>query len=391
MPGSTDYGSLDSVYLDHNATTSIDERVLEVMMPFLKGHSGNASSGHQPGRVARAAIDVAREQVAEFVNAHPSQVVFTGGGTEANNLAVKGVAGRLPPGLIAISSVEHSSVSEPAEALVNSGWSVEKIAVDQSGKISEASLSEFSNKSPKIFAVMSANNETGVIQNITKVAEVAHTCGAYLLTDAVQAAGKIPLDFAASGAHMMSLSAHKIYGPNGVGALVVDKSVDMEPLLHGGGHEKGRRAGSENVAAIVGFGKASELAASELVKRQNHTRELQVYLEERLLTDIPRLKIFGQQEERLSNTTFFAVPGLDGETLLMALDQAGLAVSSGSACGTGDVDPSHVLLAMGIGSDLARSAVRVSTGKETSQEQLSHFVKCLKEQVQVLQSFGAVA
>lgn len=386
-----DNAYLDNVYLDNNATTPIDERVLESMLPYLKGQFANASSGYRLGREVRAAIDVAREQVASFVNAHPSQVVFTSGGTEANNMAVKGIAGRLPPGLIATSAVEHSSVSEPAEALVKGGWSVAKIAVDSIGRIDEASLSAIVSRAPKIMAVMMANNETGVVQNVAQVAEAAETCGAYFLTDAVQAAGKIPVDFSTNGAHLMSLSAHKIYGPKGVGALIVDKAVDMEPLLHGGGHEKGRRAGTENVAAIVGFGKASELAVYELAGRQKHMRELQAYLEERLTSDIPQLKIFGQQAVRLPNTTFFAVPDIEGETLLMTLDQAGLAVSSGSACGTGDVEPSHVLLAMGVDAGLARSAVRVSTGKDTSRDEIDHFVKCLKEQIQVLRSFGAVA
>ena len=391
MSGSSENNYLDSVYLDNNATTPIDERVLEAMLPYLKGRYANASSGHRLGREVRAAMDIARDQVAAFVNAHPSQVVFTSGGTEANNMAIKGVASRLSPGLIAVSAVEHSSVSEPAEALKRSGWSLKKIAVDSFGQIEETSLSSVVSQAPKIMAVMMANNETGVLQDIVRMAETARTCGAIFITDAVQAAGKIPLDFSASGAHLMSLSAHKIYGPKGAGALIVDKAVDMEPLLHGGGHEKGRRAGTENVAAIVGFGKAAELAANELADRQSHMQELQGYLEEQLITDIPGLKIFGQQAERLPNTTFFAVPGLDGETLLMALDQAGLAVSSGSACGTGDVEPSHVLLAMGIDAGLARSAVRVSTGKDTSRDEINHFVKCLKEQIQVLQSFGAVA
>ena len=383
--------NLDSVYLDNNATTPIDERVLEAMLPYLKGRYANASSGYRLGREVRAAIDIAREQVAAFVNAHPSQVVFTSGGTEANNMAIKGVAARCSPGLIALSAVEHSSVNEAAEAMKKSGWSMAEIAVDHSGRIKETSLSVIADQAPKIIAVMMANNETGVVQNIAQVAEAARTCDAILLTDAVQAAGKIPLDFSASGAHLMSLSAHKIYGPKGVGALIVDKAVDMEPLLHGGGHEKGRRAGTENVAAIVGFGKAAELAANELADRQSHMQELLGYLEEQLITDIPGLKIFGQQAERLPNTTFFSVPGLDGETLLMALDQAGLAVSSGSACGTGDVEPSHVLLAMGIDVGLARGAVRVSTGKESSRDEINHFAKCLKEQIQILQSFGAVA
>lgn len=383
--------NLGNIYLDNNATTPVDERVLDVMLPFFQGSYANASSGHRLGREVRAAMDIAREQVAALVNAHSSQVVFTSGGTEANNMAIKGLAARLSPGLISASAVEHSSVSEPAQAMVKSGWSVEKIEVDNFGQIDEMSLSSVVSQAPKIMAVMMANNETGVVQNITQVAEAAQTCGAILLTDAVQAAGKIPLNFSASGAQLMSLSAHKIYGPKGVGALIVDKTVDMEPLLHGGGHEKGRRAGTENVAAIVGFGKAAELAVNGLAERQNHMKELRSYLEERLITDIPGLKVFGQQAERLPNTTFFAVPGLDGETLLMALDQAGLAVSSGSACGTGDVEPSHVLLAMGVEAELARSAVRVSTGKDTSRDELDHFVKCLKKQVRILQSFGAVA
>ena len=396
MSGSSENRSLndvclDGVYLDNNATTPVDERVLETMLPYLKGRFANASSGYRLGREVRAAIDVAREQVAALVNAHPSQVVFTSGGTEANNMAMKGLAARLSPELIAVSAVEHSSVSEPAKALRKNGWSVAKIAVDGSGQIDEASLSSVVSQSPKIMAVMMANNETGAIQDLTHVAEVARTCGATLLTDAVQAAGKIPLDFSACGAHLMSLSAHKIYGPKGAGALIVDKTVDLEPLLHGGGHEKGRRAGTENVAAIVGFGAASELVANELTERQKHMQGLQKILEQQLVTDIPGLRIFGQQAERLPNTTFFAVPGLDGETLLMALDQASLAVSSGSACGTGDVEPSHVLLAMGIDAGLARSAVRVSTGKDTSRDEIDHFVKCLKEQVRVLQNFGAVA
>ena len=396
MPGSSenrclDNVNLDSIYLDNNATTPIDERVLEAMMPYFKGRFANASSGYRLGREVRAAVDIAREKIAAFVNAHPSQVVFTSGGTEANNMAIKGVASRLSPDLIAVSAVEHSSVSEPAEALIRSGWTLKKIAVDSFGQIEETSLSAVVSQAPKIIAVMMANNETGVLQDIKHVAEAARTCGAILLTDAVQAVGKIPLDFSASGAHLMSLSAHKIYGPKGVGALIADKAVDMEPLLHGGGHEKGRRAGTENVAAIVGFGKAAELAANELADRQSHMQELLGYLEEQLITDIPGLKIFGQQAKRLPNTTFFAVPGLDGETLLMALDQADLAVSSGSACGTGDVEPSHVLLAMGIEAGLARSAVRVSTGKDTSRDEIDHFAKCLKERIRVLQSFGAVA
>jgi len=383
--------NISSMYLDYNATTPMDDRVLEAMLPYLRGHFGNPSSGHQLGRIARAAIDVAREQVAALVNAHPSQVVFTSGGTEANNLAIKGVASRTSPGVMAVSAVEHDSVSGPARTLRKQGWSVDEIAVEASGQIDLQALQDVVSKKPKLLAVMQANNETGVISNLAPIAEAARQCGAVLLTDAIQAVGKIPVDFAATGAHFMSLSAHKIYGPKGVGALVVDKAVDVESLLHGGGHEKGRRAGTENVAAIVGFGMAAELAFNELSSRRDHLQVLHSYLESRLHTEIPQAVIFGHHAERLPNTTFFAVPGLDGETLLMSLDQAGLAVSSGSACSTGEVDPSHVLLAMGIDKDLARGAVRASLGKDTHRGEIDHFVDCFKQQIRALQSFGAVA
>lgn len=383
--------NMSSMYLDYNATTPMDDRVLEAMLPYLRRHFGNPSSGHQLGRIARAAMDVAREQVAALVNAHPSQVVFTSGGTEANNLAIKGVASRTSPGVMAVSAVEHDSVSGPARTLRKQGWSVDEIAVEASGQIDLQALQDVVSKKPKLLAVMQANNETGVISNLAPIAEAARQCGAVLLTDAVQAVGKIPVDFAATGAHFMSLSAHKIYGPKGVGALVVDKAVDMESLLHGGGHEKGRRAGTENVAAIVGFGMAAGLAFNELSSRRDHLQVLHSYLESRLHAEVPQAIIFGHHAERLPNTTFFAVPDLDGETLLMSLDQAGLAVSSGSACSTGEVDPSHVLLAMGIDKDLARGAVRVSLGKDTHRGEIDHFVDCFKQQIRALQSFGAVA
>lgn len=380
-----------SVYLDNNATTPVDERVLDSMLPYMRDQFGNPSSSYLLGRQARAAINLAREQVAALVNAHPSQVVFTSGGTEANNLAIKGTADRMSSGLIAISEAEHHSVSEAAQSMNDTGWTILKIAVDESGSIEDSSLNAVLSKVPKLVSVMLANNETGVVNDITPVAELARQCGAILHTDAVQAAGKIPVDFLATGAHMMSISAHKLYGPKGAGALIVDKAIDTKPLLHGGGQEKGRRAGTENVAAIVGFGKAAELAQAELDRRFNHMQGLREYLENRLVTEFPQIRIFGQQAARLPNTIFFAVPGVDGETLLMALDQDGFAVSSGSACGTGEVEPSHVLQAMGVDSEQARGAVRVSMGKDSSRDELERFITSLKDKVQLLQGFGAVA
>ncbi len=384
-----------SVYLDYNATTPLDRRVLDSMMPFLCEQFGNASSGHQSGRIARAATDVAREQVAALVNAHPSQVIFTSGGTEANNLALKGCAARLTPGHIILSGVEHSSVRSPANVLKKYGWRLDEIGVDADGRLAienlRAIFSGISADRAKILAVMLANNETGIVYDIAPIAALARDFGALLLVDAVQAAGKIPVDFTHSGAQLMSLSAHKIYGPKGVGALIVDKAVDMEPMLQGGGQEKARRAGTENVAAIVGFGKAAELALSELSTRHAQTQTLHHYLEARLRSELPQVCIFGQQAARLPNTSFFALPGLDGETLLMSLDRAGLAVSSGSACGTGDVEPSHVLLAMGVSPEHARGAIRVSLGKESRRDEIDSFIDCLKQQVHVLQRFAAVA
>lgn len=384
-----------SIYLDHNATTPLDGRVLDAMMPFLREQFGNASSGHQSGRVARAAMDVARQQVATLVNAHPSQVVFTSGGTEANNLALKGVAARMTPGHVVLSAVEHSSVRTPARALQKQGWMLSEIAVDADGRLDIENLRDtlacLPAESAKFVAVMMANNETGVIHDSAAVAELAREFGATLFVDAVQAVGKLPVDFVHSGAQLMSLSAHKIYGPKGVGALIVDKAVDIEPVLHGGGHEKARRAGTENVAAIVGFGKAAQLAMTELSTRNAQTETLRHYLETRLMSELPQASIFGRQAERLSNTSFFSLPGIDGETLLMGLDQAGLAVSSGSACGTGEVDPSHVLLAMGVSPESARGAIRVSLGKDSRRDEVDNFIDCLKQQVRALQSIAAVA
>lgn len=380
-----------SVYLDHNATTPLDERVLEAMLPFLGEHCGNPSSRHQAGRIARAAVDQARQQVAALVKAHPSQVVFTGGGSEANNLALFGVAERMTPGLLAVSRVEHSSVRAPAEVLQQRGWQLQEIDIDAQGNIDGDSLQAVLAAKPAMLALMLANNETGVINDVAAVAEMARHHGAMVLSDAVQAAGKMELDFSATGAHMMSVSAHKIHGPKGVGALIVDKAVDMAPLVYGGGHEKGRRAGTENVAGIVGFGKAAELAIAELSARHEHTRLLRDHLEQTLVAAIPSVVIFAQHAQRLANCSFFAVPGLDGETLLMALDQGGFAVSSGSACSSGDTKPSHVLQAMGVERELARGAIRVSLGKDNNREEIDRFVACLKQQVDVLQSFGSLA
>ncbi|MCK5640719.1 MAG: cysteine desulfurase [Gammaproteobacteria bacterium] len=378
-------------YLDYNASTPLDARVLDAMLPFMQEHFGNPSSAHSYGRTSRQAIEQAREQVAALVQAHPSQVIFTSGGTEANNMAIKGVAARTTPGRVAVSGVEHASVLAPAQALSSQGWQVDYLGVDEQGRIESESLRENVNEDTRLVSVMMANNESGIIQDLPAIAEQVRPFGSVLHTDAVQLAGKLALDFAATGAQLMSLSAHKLYGPKGVGALVIDKTVDMEPLLHGGKHEKGYRSGTENLAGIVGFGMAAELAANELESRQQHLLPLRQYLEQQLKQRLPEVMIFGEQAERLPNTVFFAQAGIDGASLLMNMDQQGFAIASGSACGSDSSEPSHVLKAMGVPTELAHSAIRVSLGRDNSQGEIDAFIKALGEQVGMLKSMATTA
>ena len=369
-----------SIYLDHNATTPIDEHVLERMLPYLRQYYGNPSSLHRSGRVARAAVDQAREQVATLVQAHPSQVVFTSGGTEANNLAVAGLAGAMPAGRLAVSAIEHSSLLGPARALAQQGWGLDVIAVDDQGRVTPQALAAALRPDTRLVSVMMANNETGVVQDIPPLSAAARAAGAVMHCDAVQAAGKMAVDFPASGVQLMSLSAHKIYGPKGVGALIVDKSLDLRPLLYGGGHERGLRAGTENVAGIVGFGAAAELAAAQWPARRAHASSLRAHFETRLRAELPELVVAAQAAERLPNTVMLAVPGIDGPSLLMNLDQAGIAVSSGSACTAGNTEPSHVLVALGFPAALARNAVRVSFGQANSGADVDALIDALRTQ-----------
>jgi cysteine desulfurase len=378
------------VYLDHNATTPLDPRVLEAMLPYLTVHHGNPSSTHRFGRVARAAIDRAREQVAALVNAQPSQVVFTSGGTEANNQAIKGVAVTSITGCVAIGATEHPSVAEPVTRLKQAGWQVTVLPVDQDGRLRASVGASLRNLRPALVSVMWANNETGVIQDIAALGAEARACGAVLHTDAVQAAGKIEIDFAASGAHLMSLSAHKINGPKGVGALIVDAAVDLKPLLHGGGQEKDRRSGTENVAGIVGFGAAAELAKARVADYGSRVRKLRDRLESEL-TAIGGIEIFGAATERLPNTVCFGTAGVDGETLLLNLDRGGIAVSSGSACASHHREPSPVLRAMGIEPDLALSAIRVSLGHDSTEQDIDTFLAALAAQLRQLRRMAGRA
>ncbi len=380
-----------AIYLDNNATTPTDERVLEAMLPYLRDHFGNASSVHSRGRVARQAVESAREQVAQLVNVHPSQVVFTSGGTEANNLALHGVRALVSePFRLAVSAVEHPSVLEPAKRLADSGCELEQIAVDGQGRVDPDGLEAVLARKPRLLSLMMANNETGVLQDIPAAAALARRHGVLLHSDAVQAAGKVELDFGRLGVQLLTLSAHKLYGPKGVGALIVDSRVDLAPMLTGGGQERGLRSGTENVAAIVGFGRAAELAQSEQAGRSRHSGELRAYFETGL-QQLPEIIVFGQTAERLPNTVLLAVPGIDGEALLMELDRAAIEVSSGSACASQKGGASHVLLAMGIEAEIARCAIRISIGKENTKDDIDQLLAVLKQQIGMVRSMSSLA
>jgi cysteine desulfurase len=371
------------VYLDYNAGTPLHPRVLAAMSECLAGMPGNPSSTHQFGRAARAQLDRAREQVAALVGAHPSQVVFTSGGTEANNLALHAVTAGRSTGRIAVSAIEHPSVLEAARALQKSGWRLDLIEADSDCRITPEALQKELKPDTRLVSVMMANNETGAVQPIAGLAARTREAGVLLHTDAVQAAGKIPVDFEASGVQMMTLSAHKLYGPKGAGALIVDKSVELEPMFYGGGQERGLRAGTENIAAIVGFGVAAELAAGVLTDESGRQRQLRDHLQAGLKRHA-QVTVFAEQAQRLPNTLQFAIAGVEGETLLMQLDKAGIAVSSGSACASGKSEPSHVLLAMGVEPALARGAVRVSLGRETTRQDIDRLLAVVAEKIEWL-------
>ena len=379
-------------YLDYNATTPIDPMVLAAMLPWLESQFGNASSRHEYGRAARRAVDEARQQVAAAVNAHPTEVVFTSGGSEANNLFIKGAAASLKPGLLAVSAIEHPCILKPAAQLARNGWQVRTVAVDPAGRANFADFAEVVAARPQLLSLMLANNETGVVQDIPALATAAKACGGWFHSDAVQALGKLPIDFRAlnqAGVHAITLSAHKAYGPKGAAALVLDKRVELQPLIAGGGHERGLRSGTENVPAIVGFGVAAELAAQRVAELPHRLKALQQRLES-ALTGLG-VRIFGAAGERLPNTTYFALPDIDGETLVGKLDRAGFAVASGAACSSANPEPSHVLRAMGVAPEIARGAVRVSLGAGNTESDIDEFINALRVTVGRLQGLTAVA
>lgn len=372
-----------AVYLDNNATTALDEKVLEAMLPYMGQLTGNPSSVHRFGRMQKDAIEQARESVAQLLGARAEQVIFTSGGTESNNLLLNGFDRQQHKQSksyrIALSAVEHMSLLEPAQHL---SQAVDKISADENGMINLPALEQVVNRRASLISVMTANNETGVIQNLSPLIDYAHEHGCFFHTDASQAAGKIPLNFIESGVHAMTVSAHKLYGPVGAGALLVDKRLPLSRIQFGGAQENNRRAGTENVAAIVGFGKAAELAKAEIQTRSLYLRSLRDALETGL-KQIAAVVIFAETAERLPNTVQFGVKGFDGETLLMQLDRKAIAVSSGSACTSGKTEPSHVLKAMKVPATLAGSAIRVSFGKDNTMSDVNALLAALNDIIEM--------
>ncbi|PHS70553.1 MAG: cysteine desulfurase [Cycloclasticus sp.] len=364
------------IYFDHNATTPVDALVLEAMLPFLTTFYGNPSSLHRHGRAVKTAVEQAREQVANLVNVSADQVIFTSGGTEANNLAITSATVSERKHFLA-GSTEHPSVIEPLKHLCQLGYKYDELSVNHDGLLSEDQLVRLFKDDTGFISVMHANNETGVVQSIPALAEVAKQKTILFHTDAVQSAGKIPLDFNVLKTNLMSLSSHKIYGPKGVGALIHDKSTVLSSMQRGGGQEESIRPGTENIAGIIGFGKAAELAKQQLQVRSEHLLKLRNRLEQGI-ADISGLSIAGKGANRLPNTSQILMDNVDGEMLLMQLDQKGIAVSSGSACSSNSKKPSSVLKAMGYSDELALSAIRVSLGQQNTLEEVDEFVTNLK-------------
>jgi cysteine desulfurase len=374
------------VYLDNSSTTRVAPEVIDAMLPYFSAEIGNAQSVHSFGQRAKAAVERARRQVAQLINASPNEIVFVSGGTEADNLAVRGVAeahrdhGRH----IITTKIEHPAVLATCESLEQAGFRVSYLPVSSSGRVSVDEVRAAIGNDTILISVMHANNETGTIQPIEDIAAVvseARARGAahlHLHTDAVQSAGKIAVDVKGLGVDLLSLSGHKIHGPKGVGSLFVRKGVRSAKLLYGGHHERDRRAGTENVPGIVGLGCAAELARVQLGERQARMLELRDYLEQQLATRILDVRVNGDAEHRVPNISNLSFEGVDGEGLLIALDLKGIAVSTGSACASGSLEPSHVLQAMGLARERVRGSLRFSLSAYTTRDEIDYAVTALE-------------
>jgi cysteine desulfurase len=377
------------IYLDHAATTPLDPEVLDVMLPYFGEVYGNPSSLYAPGRKARAAVDDARDAVARVLGCESRELIFTSGGSESDNLAIRGVASRNRErgNHIVCSQVEHHAVLHTCQDLERHGFDVTYLPVDAEARVRPADLAEALRPETILVSVMTGNNEVGTLEPVRELAALTHEKStAYFHTDAVQAFGKVPVRVDDLGVDLLSISAHKIYGPKGVGCLYVRMGTKIEPLITGGGHERNRRAGTENVAGIVGLAKAVEVAARDFDRDSARLREVRDRLTGGLVSSVAGVRITGDPTQRLPHHASFVIDDVEGDSLLMRLDREGVYASSGSACTSGSLEPSHVLLAMGISPEEALSSLRLTVGKRTTEADVDAAVEVIQEAVGALRA-----
>lgn len=372
---------MKNVYLDNSATTRMDSSVLEEMIPFLSDNYGNASSVYSIGRLSKKAIEDSREKVANILNCRPDEIYFTSGGSESDNTAIKGIAraNREKGKHIITSKIEHLAVLDTCKKLEEDGFEVTYLDVDEYGKINLDELKSSIRKDTILISIMYANNEVGTIQQISQIGKIAKENNIYFHTDAVQAIGSVKIDVQAQNIDSLSLSAHKFYGPKGIGILYVKKDIKFEKFIDGGHQERNKRAGTENVANIVGLAKALEMAYDKLEEHTLKISQLRDYYENSVKESIPNIKINGDINDRLPGNSNISFIGVNGQDLLLNLDMMGICVSSGSACTSGSINASHVLMALGLDEDIARSSIRVSIGKYNTKEDIDYLVKNLIE------------
>lgn len=376
------------IYLDNAATTKVKPEVLEAMMPYLSETYGNPSSLHSYGQVVRDAVEESRAKVANAIHADPIEIIFTSGGTEADNMAIAGVMRRFEEGHLITSKIEHHAVLHVAEALEKEGYEVTYLDVDDKGLVNPDDLKKAMRPNTKLVSIMFANNEIGTIQDIKELAAIAKANGALFHTDAVQAMGNVKLDVKELGVDLMSISGHKIHAPKGVGALYVRKGVRLKQLFSGGAHEKGRRPGTENVASIIGFGRAAELSQEKLDEHIAKMTEIRDLVISRVLKEIAHSRLNGHPTKRLPGNVHFCFEYIEGEALLLSLDAKGIAASSGSACTSGELEPSHVLLAIGLPHEIAHGSVRLTFSDFSDIKDVDYIVESLKEVVAKLREWS---
>jgi len=375
------------IYLDNAATTPVDREVIEEMLPYFTQKYGNASSLHSFGREARDAIEGSRERVAELIGAKSEEIIFTAGGTESDNIAIKGIAFRKGKGHIITSQIEHPAVMATCQHLERKGFDVTYLPVDRYGMVNPEDVENAIRDDTILLTIMHANNEIGTIEPIEQIARIAKERGIPFHTDAVQSVGKIPVDVSKLDVDMLSISSHKIYGPKGVGALFIKEGLSLEPVMHGGGHEKGLRPSTENVPGIVGLGKACELAESRMEEDMKNMIRLRNKLVEGVL-EIEESYLNGHPEKRLPNNAHFRFEAVEGESLLLSLDDKGIAGSTGSACSSKKLKPSHVLLAIGLNEVQAHGSLRLTLGRENTEEEIDYVIETLPEIVEKLRAMS---